>query len=406
MTTDAILRRMAYSSTGDCNGRNKGVGVRRRGTTNDSMPLRILFTPPRYYPYTGGVEEHCRGYARELQRRGHDVAICCADEGPAWARVDGIPVRRCRTALKVANTNVTPGLPLHLAMAQADIIHTFLPTPWSADWSALFGRRRRIPVVLSYDNDLVGQGMAAHIAGVYNRLLLPRVLDAADRILLLNPWTSQVPPRLASHTAKIRAIPPGVDTHRFAPNGGERWPATFFFLSLLDEYHRYKGLDILLRAMASVVQEAPEARLIVGGGGPLRGEFEDLARRLAIESNVEFRGYVPNADLVNLYRRCTAFVLPSTSALQEGFGIVAAEAMACDAPVIVSEIVGVASLITTQALGAVVPATDVPSLAAALISRCRGTPLPAGPIGSELVGRELSLSRIGSRLETLYRSLL
>jgi glycosyltransferase involved in cell wall biosynthesis len=371
-----------------------------------SSPLRILFTPPRYAPYVGGVEEHCRGYARELRRRGHSVTVCCADEGVPLARVDGIPVRRCRTALKVANTNVTPGLPLYLAMAKADIIHTFLPTPWSADWSAMMGKRRRIPVVLSYDNDIVGQGMAARIAGLYNSVLLPRALRAADQILLLNPWKSQVPPHLSPYTAKIRVVPPGIDTDRFTPDGGGRWTATFFFLSLLDEYHRYKGLDVLLRAMAFMVKEVPEARLIVGGRGPLRTEFMDLARRLDLGNSVEFRGYIPDADLITYYRRCTAFVLPSTSALQEGFGIVAAEAMACNAPVVVSEIVGIAPLIANQSLGHVVPASDVRSLAAALIHRVRSPQARDDATGAKLVARELSLSAVGTRLEALYRALI
>jgi glycosyltransferase involved in cell wall biosynthesis len=372
-----------------------------------AAPLRILFTPPRYAPYIGGVEEHCRGYARELQRRGHNVTICCADEGMPLARVDGIPVRRCRTTLKIANTNITLGLPLHLAMASADIIHTFLPTPWSADWSAMIGKLRRKYVVVSYANDIVGQGAAATVASTYNRLLLPLTLRAADKILVSSAGYAESSPHLARYRWKVATMPPAVDTNRFIPNGDERWPATFFFLSLLDEYHRYKGLDVLLQAMALVVKEVPEARLLVGGSGPLQDEFAALSRRLNLESNVEFRGHLPEAELLTLYRRCTAFVLPSMSAEQEGFGIVAAEAMACGAPVIVSDIVGAAGQVVEVGAGITVPPGSVPALASALATMTTSNAAKFSTGG----GRALVTSLYGTevlatRLESLYRTVL
>ena len=372
----------------------------------DPAHLRILYTPPRYYPYVGGVEEHCRGYARELQRRGHHVSICCADDGVPLARVDGVPVRRCRTAFKVANTNVTPGLPLHLAMARADLVHTFLPTPWSADWTAIVGKIRGIPVVVSYDNNIVGFGPSAVVATAYNRLLLKLTLRAADRILVLNSWYAERAPQLAPFRHKLQIMPPGIDTTRFTPDGEPRWPATFFFLSILDEYHRYKGLDVLLQAMALVVKDVPEAKLIVGGKGPLQAEFAALARRLNLEANVEFRGYVPEAELLTLYRRCTAFVLPSTSAEQEGFGIVAAEAMACGAPVVVSDIVGVAAQLARVQAGAVVTCGSIADLASALARVRSKVPPFSSDISCTLVSSLYSADILSYRLERLYRTLL
>lgn len=366
--------------------------------------LRILYTPPRYAPYTGGVEEHCRGYAGEMARRGHRVTVCCAEDGPSPNRVDDIPVRRCRTAFKVANTNVTPGLPLHLAMAQADLIHTFLPTPWSADWSAIVGKLRGLPVVLSYDNHIVGQGAAAPVATAYNRLLLNLTLRAADTILVLNRWYAEQSAQLTPFRHKLRIMPPGIDVASFTPDDGSRWPATFFFLSLLDEYHRYKGLDVLLQAMALMAREVPAAKLIVGGSGPLQAEFARLAQTLNLTANVAFRGYVPQAELLSLYRRCTAFVLPSTSADQEGFGIVAAEAMACGAPVVVSSIVGLAPWVSNRAFGAVVPPSDAVALASALLDRCRGTTAGDAGDGPATIRRNFSLTAIGTRLEELYQS--
>lgn len=376
------------------------------GVWTDPASLRILFTPPRYAPYVGGVEEHCRGYAREMARRGHDVSICCADEGPPVARVDGIPVRRFRTAFKVANTNITPGLPSHLVVARADVIHAFLPTPWSADWAAVIGKLRGKRVVVSYANDIVGQGLAGRVAAFYNRVVLPITLRAADVILVSSARYAATSPHLTGFQHKVQVLPPGIDTERFCPDGGPRWPATFFFLSILDDYHRYKGLDVLLKALAVARRERPEIRLIVGGRGPLLGEYQKLADVLGIADAVEFRGYIAGVDLLTLYWRCTAFVLPSTSADQEGFGIVAAEAMACGAPVVVSDIVGTAGQVVRVDAGIAVPPSSVAALASALATMESNAPKFSTGGGRALVKSLYGAKILGARLDRLYRDLL
>lgn len=371
-------------------------------------PLRILYVPPRYYPYVGGVEELCRGYADEMQRRGHLVTICCATDGPSLPIVNGIPVLRSHTIAKLANTNLTPALPLHLLAhtARSDIVHTYLPTPWSADWAAWVGRLRRLPVVLSYANDIVGQGNAAAVATAFNHLVLPTTLRCVTRLLVLSTRYIHGSPHLRPFSGKIEVLPPGVDTVRFSPDGTARWPATFFFLGLLDEYHRYKGLDVLLKALALLRESVDEVKLIVGGRGSLLAEYRDLAHTLGLRNMVDFRGYIDQPELLDLYRRCTAFVLPSTSAAQEGFGLVAVEAMACGAPVVVSDVVGMAPEIERAGAGLVVPPGNAAGLANALHTLATTPGSAYGANGRTLVVEQFSWPVVGDRLERLYRTLV
>ncbi|MDP7494745.1 MAG: glycosyltransferase, partial [Candidatus Undinarchaeales archaeon] len=113
--------------------------------------MRILHTPVRFHPYTGGVENYVLELGRRIAARGHEVAVVCADEPHAsGCEVDGISVRRLSYLGKIANTNVTPTLPLRLLRERFDILHTHLPTPWSADWSAIVSWMRRKPMVLTY----------------------------------------------------------------------------------------------------------------------------------------------------------------------------------------------------------------------------------------------------------------
>ena len=85
---------------------------------------------------------------------------------------------------------------------------------------------------------------------------------------------------------------------------------------------RYKGHDLLLALWPSVVAAAPEARLVVAGGGDDRARLEEKAR--ALGARVTFLGHVTDATLDALYRDCAFFVMPSRD---EGFGLVFLEAM-------------------------------------------------------------------------------
>jgi hypothetical protein len=76
---------------------------------------------------------------------GHDVSVICARE-PKASRMDtlsGIKVKRLFYVGKIANTNITPALPLALVGQDFDIIHTHLPAPWSADWSGLVSMAKK-----------------------------------------------------------------------------------------------------------------------------------------------------------------------------------------------------------------------------------------------------------------------
>lgn len=78
---------------------------------------------------------------------GHEVTVVCANEPPSPNEelLNGIRVKRLHYSGKIANTNVTWGLPLALNGEDFDVLHTHIPTPWSADWSALTSRLKKKP---------------------------------------------------------------------------------------------------------------------------------------------------------------------------------------------------------------------------------------------------------------------
>ncbi|MFN0065894.1 MAG: glycosyltransferase [Chlamydiales bacterium] len=81
----------------------------------------------------------------------------------------------------------------------------------------------------------------------------------------------------------------------------------------------YKKVDLIVRAFATM----PDRRLIVIGDGP-------EAKRLKPTKNVELKGYLPFAEMVDLLQRARGFLF----AAKEDFGYVAVEAQSCGTPVI------------------------------------------------------------------------
>jgi glycosyltransferase involved in cell wall biosynthesis len=350
------------------------------------LALKILQTPARFYPYTGGVENYTYHLSRELIRLGHEVKIICANEPKDGKSINnGIKLKRLDYIGKIANTNITLTLPFHILKEDFDLIHTHLPTPWSADWSAIFSIGKRKPLVLSYHNDIVGDGSACHIAKGYNLTALKY---------------------LKKYQEKIEIIPVGVDIGRFTPSETET-EYTIFFLSLLDEFHKYKGLDYLLGAIELVKKEIPVVKLIVGGSGKLLNYYREKTASMGLENNVDFAGYISNESIPDYYRNCNLFVLPSISASQEGFGIVLLEAMASGRPVIGSDIVGVAEDIDKYSTGIVVKPRDTKALADAIIRilQDKKEAKRMGINGRELIEEKYSWVNIAKKIETIYNSI-
>ncbi len=367
--------------------------------------MKILQTPPRFYPYIGGVENCVYYLSKELVKLGHELKVICANEPKSNERVvEGINVKRLAYAFKVANTNITLGLPAAILKEDFDLMHTHLPTPWSADWSALISLAKRKPLVLHYYNNIVGTGAYSCAAKCYNHTMLPVLLNLSDKIIVTHERYIEYSP-LKNYLSKVVAIPIGVDLERFrAVAQKARQPNVIFFLALLDEFHRYKGLDYLIRALAIAKEQIPDIKLIVGGDGSLRGEYTKLAFSLGLKERINFVGFVSHEQSIEYYNNCDAFILPTTSFEQEGFGIVLLEAMACGKPVITTEIPGPAEKIKEYGAGIIVRSKDAQELAGAikeLFSNQNDT-LEMGRRARKLVEEQYSWQTIARKIEDLY----
>jgi glycosyltransferase involved in cell wall biosynthesis len=126
---------------------------------------------------------------------------------------------------------------------------------------------------------------------------------------------------------------------------------------------KYKGAQILLRAMPFVLRRVPDARLEIVGDGPYRAPLEALARSLAIADRVEFLGALSQADKVKTLNQALVLAAPSP---KEGWGLTVIEANACGAPVVASRSPGLVESVRDGETGILVPHGDPEALAGAI----------------------------------------
>jgi phosphatidylinositol alpha-mannosyltransferase len=162
------------------------------------------------------------------------------------------------------------------------------------------------------------------------------VLNRAARRLTIRTAVSAAARDLAAtyFPGDFSITPNGVDFDRFASGPTFRAvdePPTVLFLSRLE---KRKGLDVLIRAVASI-SDVP-VRLLVAGDGPERGAGESLARELGVDAR--FLGRVDQVDLPDVYRRASVYCAPGRGS--ESFGIVLLEAMAAGIAVVCSDLPG------------------------------------------------------------------
>ena len=233
------------------------------------------------------------------------------------------------------------------------------------------------------------------------------MLNKADKIIITQDDYINSP-HLQNYKEKVTTIPNGVDTNIFKPIDSPRKNNQIFFLSVLDKFHKYKGLDYLLESLVEVKKIIPDVKLVVGGKGELLNFYKSKTEELGLKDNVEFKGFLTDEEVIKCYQESELFVLPSISSLQEGFGIVVLEALACETPVISTSIVGVSDDVIDTESGIILDPKNVEMLEKAIIKILSDKELikNMGKKGRDLVKEKYEWKKISEDIHKLYEELL
>jgi glycosyltransferase involved in cell wall biosynthesis len=188
----------------------------------------------------------------------------------------------------------------------------------------------------------------------------------ADALIAVSHATKRDLVAAGIEADRISVVHSGVDQRRFRPVAGR--PIEDPYVLFVGSEQPRKNLATLLAAFAQLRRDPQFSRLRllkVGppGGREARFRDETLAaiRRLGLERDVIFTGWVADKDLPRYYAAAECFVLPS---LYEGFGLAALEAMACGCPVVISTDAALREVCGEAAIS--VDASDTAAIAGAL----------------------------------------
>jgi glycosyltransferase involved in cell wall biosynthesis len=224
------------------------------------------------------------------------------------------------------------------------------------------------------------EGSAWATAAIKRRVERAVYHRAGRLIVLSRAFADVLTERYGVDGARIRVVPGGVDTARFAPRLSRR--AARFALGLpvdrptvvsVRRLVRRMGIEDLLAAIRIARTEIPEVLLVVVGTGPLAGDLARQAQAAGLGSQVRFLGAVADESLPNVYRAADLTIVPS--AAWEGFGLVVVESLAAGTPALVTAVGGlpatVAGLSDDCVIAERTPAALADAMAGALTGRRR-----------------------------------
>jgi 1,2-diacylglycerol 3-alpha-glucosyltransferase len=297
-----------------------------------------------YLPARDGVVSSILLTKKQLEQYGHEVIIF-APEPWDGSREHGVYYFRA------VNYRKYPGYSISLFPTNkceilrdldVDVIHTH-GLLFMGVRSMFAARTLGKPVVVSFHT------MITDAAKYYARLPIPdwmtnrlfwiylrELLERADGVVAPTEAIKNELLKYAPDMNRIDVVPTGVDCERFHPGNdgsiirhrygldGER------VLLHVGRVAWEKNLDLVIDGFAKLIRDEPRARLLIVGEGPAKKHYLQMVQDKGISDRVVFTGFIPDAELPQVYAACDAFTIASKFETQ---GLVALEAMASGKPV-------------------------------------------------------------------------
>ncbi|WP_412741080.1 glycosyltransferase family 4 protein [Krasilnikovia sp. MM14-A1259] len=325
-----------------------------------------MLASPYFRPRTGGLETYVEHLATGLAGEGHNVVVVCGDNVARVRRErdDGLTIYRLPIWRTLSNTPVDPRWPWWLrriiATEDPDVLNAHAPVVFMVDAVALVAGRR--PFVVTWHAATLEKPAAPLLAAVTRGYGLAQRLTfrRADRIVAVSPYVQRALGRWSAKTRVVSNAVPAVGEPRSGAGQG------LAFVASLRAAHSWKGLDLLLDALAACRARFGSApALTVMGDGDDRPRYERRVAELGLADGTRFAGYVAPAERDRLLRGARALVACPVTA-NDAFPTVLLDAWAQGVPVVASAIGPIPSLVDDGRTGLLVAPGDADALAAAL----------------------------------------
>lgn len=200
----------------------------------------------------------------------------------------------------------------------------------------------------------------------------------------------------------------GVDTAKFGIR--QEHPDQQYILHVARLVEK-KGTRYLIEAFGRIAKRHPQAKLIIVGDGPLRGELQQLVETSGLSGAVEFLGMQPHGEVRRWMQQSSVFCLPSVTAASgdsEGLPIALLEAASSGLPAVVTRHAGIPEGVRDGETGYIVAERDVNGMSEAIDSLLADADLRQrmGGAARRLAETEFDLRTQTAKLEKLYEGVL
>jgi len=339
--------------------------------------MKVGLVSPYDFASPGGVNDHVRHLALQLQRLGHETRIF----GPSSKTdvgVDRARFSRIGTPIAIpANDSVARiTLSFHLANEVAgiiererfDVLHFHEPLMPALPMTMLrMSATANVGTFHAFARSNVGYFYGRPFLEPYLAHLQRAIAVSEPARVFVNRYFPEFPMRVIPNGIDLDVYRPGLAPIRHLRDEN----VNILFVGRLE---KRKGLGDLLRAYRAMSARVPNARLIIVGDGPLHGRVESYVARHRLH-NVILAGYVPESVKPRYYNSADIFCAPATGA--ESFGIVLLEALASGLPVVATEVPGYMSVLEPGRDSITVPPKNWRELAASLVILARDPELRA-----------------------------
>ena len=355
-----------------------------------------------------GAEQHLITMLPELDQRNFDICIIVLTEPKKPAdklflalEQAGVPSERM-----IINSHVDPSLVVRLVRRlrglDPSIVHTHLI---HADlYGTIAARIAGVRAIISSrhnDDPFRSNWPLSILLRLVNRYT-NRFIAISDRVRVFTIENEKVPASVVDtvyYGLPVYEHDEGQVVDARTEFGLSKGPLLVCAARLTEQ----KGHKWLLKAFKSVIDQFPEASLLLLGDGPLREHLEDTVISLGISNHVRFAGW--RTDVMEILPSTDLFVLASE---WEGLGLVLLEAMSLSLSIVATEVGGIPEVVVDGETGWLVQSKDSDALAGSILAALRSPNkmLECGRMGKLRVQNIFSVEKMIIDTEKIYNLLL
>jgi glycogen(starch) synthase len=323
--------------------------------------MRVLMLSWEFPPQSvGGVASHVDGLSRAMAAAGHDVALLTlAHPGiPADSTSDGVRVLRARTDLpwlpdddlvaRVASANHhLVQLTTRLGEWRPEVVHAHdWQVAWAADSLAVLHHAKLVATFHGTARGQHGGRVPPGEPGTIHAVESWLAHRAAEVLANSRFMLREIVGGFELPLERAHLIPNGIDPTWWSTGElpGSREPLVFTWGRVQYE----KGFQVLTRAMSRLRGRVPGIHCVIAGRGSYLPELQSQIELEGVSDIIHLAGFLDDDRLRDTVHHAGCVVIPS---LYEPFGIVALEALAGGAPLVVARTGGLAELVEGTGAG-------------------------------------------------------